>query len=57
MEGNIILKRLVGRKVITYKIPLYLMPEAGNFVELTIKGNKEPFELTSLGEIGGQKCK
>lgn len=57
MKGNIILKRLVGRKVITYKIPLYLMPEAGNFVELTIKGNNAPFELTNLGEIGGQKCK
>ena len=58
MNGTILLRQRVGRKVIAYKIPLYHMPQAGGFTEITIRGTKERFKLKRWGKItGGKKCK
>ena len=58
MRGNIILNRLVGRKVIAYKIPLNLMPAAGGYTEITIRGTPKPYKIIRRGKLrGGRKCK
>lgn len=50
MNGTLLIRKRVGHKVIAYKIPLYLMPQAGGFTEIIIKGVKEPFKIKHWGK-------